>query len=120
MVLLKLSRDSLMPFNATAPVITVRCFLLPALDNSEAFSADRLRLEELETVPVVVDVWERDVPVEEFRDWELSLGLGMALGPGIAIDAMPGRSDKGRLGGIGEDGIYVDEGGGIVGSSPEW
>jgi hypothetical protein len=52
-----------MPFNATAPVTTVRCFL--PLDNREALSADRLRLEE---VDVVVEVQETDA--EEFEVWD--------------------------------------------------
>lgn len=95
MVLLKLSRDSLMPFNATAPVTVVRCFLLP--ESKEALSADRLRLEAVDAVVVVVlvDVWEMDVK-------ELRSGVGVVV-------AGQTRSDEGRE--IG------DEGGGIAGSS---
>lgn len=89
MVLLKLSRDSLMPFNATAPVTIVHCFLL--LDISDALSADRLRLEE---VNVEVVVWEMDA--EEFRDWESRLGI-----------ATSGWSDE--SGEIGDESGYADE-----------
>jgi hypothetical protein len=76
MVLLKLSRDSLMPFNATAPVTTVRCFL--PLDNREALSADHLHLEE---VDVVVEVQKTDA--EEFEVWDSRLGIALGIAPGI-------------------------------------